>query len=248
MRRRLSDAEAERVLEAERKRRRQWLSDVPIFAAVASQDNAEEFLTAVAEKLEVKTVGRKECVVSKGEFGAEMYFIVRGEAEVLAELGDAPFAQLGVGSFFGEGALLEGGGERNAFVRAVKSLQLFVLTKAHLEQVFEGFPAAEAAIKNPLDDRRAEREVAEQTRAEDDAEEGVPPVEDEELDEEEEQESDSEPEQEQEPEGREGMEQWELDLLEMQDRQEPETTEQPQEDQDEPEPAVEDKEQEEQEE
>ena len=83
MRRRLSDAEAERVLEAERKRRRQWLSDVPIFAAVASQDNAEEFLTAVAEKLEVKTVGRKECVVSKGEYGAEMYFIVRGEAEAL---------------------------------------------------------------------------------------------------------------------------------------------------------------------
>ena len=103
----------------------------------------------------------------------------------------------GVGSFFGEGALLEGGGERNAFVRAVKSLQLFVLTKAHLEQVFEGFPAAEAAIKNPLDDRRAEREVAEQTRAEDEAEEGVPPVEDEEPDEDSEQESDSEPEQEQ---------------------------------------------------
>ena len=105
MRRRLSDAEAERVLEAERKRRRQWLSDVPIFAAVASQDNAEEFLTAVAEKLEVKTVGRKECVVSKGEFGAEMYFIVRGEAEVLAELGDAPFAQLG--DFYADGLCAE---------------------------------------------------------------------------------------------------------------------------------------------
>ena len=77
MRRRLSDAEASRVLEAERKRRRQWLSEVPIFAALASQDNAEQFLTAVAEKLEVQTVGRKECVVSKGEYGAEMYFIVR---------------------------------------------------------------------------------------------------------------------------------------------------------------------------
>ena len=77
----------------------------------------------VAEKLEVKTAARHEFVVKKGEIGAEMYFIVRGEADVLSASDEPAFATLKPGTFFGEQALLEDA-PRNAYVRANVSLKM----------------------------------------------------------------------------------------------------------------------------
>ena len=78
---------------------------------------------AVAEKLEVKTTGRHDFVINKGEIGAEMYFIVRGEAEVLSTPDEPAFATLKQGMFFGEQSLIEDE-SRNAYVRAKTSLKM----------------------------------------------------------------------------------------------------------------------------
>ena len=175
LRQKLSDESAEQVLREEQERRQRWLSGVPLFATVASE---QVFLAAVAEKFEVQTVGRREFVVKKGDVGTEMFFIVRGEAEVLSSVSKPPFAQLKRGQFFGEAALLEGGGERNAFVRAKTSLQVYSLTKARLEGVFAAFPSVEAAIMQGVRERREAREADAKDTPEPEPEphEGLPPA------------------------------------------------------------------------
>ena len=73
--------------------------------------------------MEVQTTTRHEFIVKKGEIGAEMYFIVRGEADVLSAPDEPAFATLTEGMFFGEQALLEDE-PRNACVRAKGSLKM----------------------------------------------------------------------------------------------------------------------------
>ena len=129
----LSDQQAEAVLREEQQRRVESLHAVPLFSNL---DVDDEFFVALADKLSVRTERRHAVVVEKDTVGDEMYFVNRGEAEVLHTLEpDAPpFATVEVGGFFGEGALLGGeGAVRNAYVRARKGLQLHVLAKADLE-------------------------------------------------------------------------------------------------------------------
>ena len=157
MQRRLSEAEAQRILQEELARRREWLSEVPIFEAILRDDESTSFLTAVAEKLQVRTAARKDLVIEKGEIGREMFFVVRGEAEVLGNLDDTPFAVLTQGAFFGEMALMEDA-PRNAYVRAKTSLKMYVLEQEGLREVFRVFPAMEDAIKNPMEARQKQNE------------------------------------------------------------------------------------------
>ena len=91
------------------------------------------------------------------------YFIISGEVEVIC--GKDADAQrlgfLGKGSFFGESALLTEE-PRNAFVRASKTLQLYVLSKESLSEVFTEFPDVERIVKEPLEERKIARIKAEE--------------------------------------------------------------------------------------
>ena len=146
--------------------KRAWLRDVPLFADLSGDD---DFINAIARALTKRSVSRGDVIVTKGDIGTEMYFIVRGEARVLDELEDSePLATLSakgsdprfsdsLGSFFGEDALLSGGGHRNAFVKAAKSMQLYVLGKAELDDALKDFPVVEGILKKSMEQRKSER-------------------------------------------------------------------------------------------
>jgi glucose-6-phosphate 1-dehydrogenase len=86
-----------------------------------------------------------EYILRKGDVGREMYFIVRGRAEVLGD-GDKVLKALGDGDFFGELALLFSK-PRTASVRAVTPCDLFVLDQDDFNRVLEAHPEFAASLE-----------------------------------------------------------------------------------------------------
>lgn len=144
-----------RSMKDEARRRRKWLAQVPLFSALQAES---PFFTALAAKLEERTVRRKAVVVEKGAVGKEMYFIVAGEAEVLASLDEPPFVTLKEGTFFGETALLVEA-PRNAHVRASKTMEMYVLSKSNLHSVFLEFPHIEQIMHDFADCETRRKEL-----------------------------------------------------------------------------------------
>ena len=142
------------------RRRRAWLREVPIFQAVPRDS---PFFQVLATKLTERRVRRQTMVIEKSSVGTEMYFIVEGVVDVLASLDEPPFITLQAGAHFGDNALLTEE-RRNAYVRASKTVELYVLSKADLHKVFLEFPDVEAILQKHAEDRRlrdkVEREAA----------------------------------------------------------------------------------------
>eukprot|EP00762_Andalucia_godoyi_P006366 ANDGO_05842.mRNA.1 Cyclic nucleotide-gated cation channel subunit A len=110
------------------------IEKVPLFKG----QNAH-FISAVVTKMKPRVVLPGYYVIRKGEIGREMFFIARGEVEVVSEDGQQVFARLSEGSFFGEVALLFSG-KRMASVRASMYCDLFVLSKDDFSSVLSEFP------------------------------------------------------------------------------------------------------------
>jgi voltage-gated potassium channel len=89
-------------------------------------------------KLESMICVPQEQVFHVGEIGDVMYFIHRGEVEVLSKEGER-LATLGPGSFFGELALLTSK-PRSATIRAVGYCDLFALKQDDFESALKRYP------------------------------------------------------------------------------------------------------------
>lgn len=83
-------------------------------------------------------------ICRKGAHGDEMYFIVRGEIEILDE-NNTLIARLDDGDFFGEMALLTNQ-VRNATARAVTFCDLYVLDRKTFDQVTHSHPHFRASV------------------------------------------------------------------------------------------------------
>jgi CRP-like cAMP-binding protein len=133
-------------------RRRKWVLGVPLFSGLD-----ERLADAVARVFEPRKVERKTVVIEKGTVGdQEMFFVAKGEVEVLTSLDTPPFATLGGGKFFGESSLLESA-PRNAFVFARKAALLYVLRKSDLKPILRDSPESEAQMAKALQQHMAER-------------------------------------------------------------------------------------------
>ncbi|MCI0457417.1 MAG: glucose-6-phosphate dehydrogenase [Gemmataceae bacterium] len=112
---------------------REALERVPLF-----KGGDPLFLSQVAMSLRPRAAAPGETIIRKGDPGAEMYVICRGEAEVVDGAGRV-IATLREGDCFGEVALLLSE-PRTATVRAKTSCDLFVLEKGDFSRILRDQP------------------------------------------------------------------------------------------------------------
>ncbi|KAI9206670.1 uncharacterized protein BJ171DRAFT_16301 [Polychytrium aggregatum] len=134
------------------------LKSVPLF-----RDCEVGFLHMLALHLKPVQYRQNNLIIKKGDYGMEMYFVVRGIAEVFGDDGKV-YAQFHPGSFFGEVALLFRM-QRTASVRCVSNvINVFKLTKESLDNVLKNFPEINAKIQIEAKKRFQEIESREHTK------------------------------------------------------------------------------------
>ena len=101
-----------------------FVSKVPLFKGCD-----DLFLEDISCCLQYVAVLPTYYVLRKGEVGKEMFFIHKGQVDVVSEDGKMVFASLSEGSFFGEVALVVPGAKRTASIVSKTFTELFVLTK-----------------------------------------------------------------------------------------------------------------------
>lgn len=116
------------------------------------QNAGDDFLMAIAHHLQPRLVAPGDAVCLAGEIGMEMYFVVRGELEVLSPDGKEKFDEVHDGDYFGEIALIKDE-PRNATVRAVSYCDLYVMSRAAFEDVGRQYPAMAAALGETIEER-----------------------------------------------------------------------------------------------
>jgi glucose-6-phosphate 1-dehydrogenase len=95
-------------------------------------------LNAVILALQPVTFEQEELIVNQGDVANEMYFICRGEVEIIDHHGHV-IEQLGDGDFFGEIGILMAT-TRTASVRAKTPCDLFMLTRKDFGRILQDYP------------------------------------------------------------------------------------------------------------
>jgi CRP-like cAMP-binding protein len=88
--------------------------------------------------MESKSKEAGDVIIQQGDSTEDMYFICRGEVQVLDNKGEI-VSELKEGNFFGEISLLMST-ERTATVKAKTSCDLFVLSKAVFSRILRDHP------------------------------------------------------------------------------------------------------------
>ena len=127
--------------------KREAVEKIPLF-----QNASDEFLRAVALELKPQVFTPGDYVFRKGDEGDEMFFVVKGELNVLIEDEGEPIATLKDGDFFGEIALFKDV-SRTATIRAVKYSDLYSLDKGAFNYVLKRFPQFSDAIREMAEKR-----------------------------------------------------------------------------------------------
>ena len=113
---------------------------------------SETFLREVSVLLKSRIVTPGEYVVKAGEEGKSMYFILRGELEVLAPDSPEVLTIMQEGDYFGEIALFTHK-PRTASLRAISYCDLYALDKHSFDYVMKRYPKISAKIEQKVRDR-----------------------------------------------------------------------------------------------
>ncbi|KAI0474162.1 cyclic nucleotide-binding domain-containing protein [Xylariaceae sp. FL0804] len=112
----------------------------------------EEFLVAIGKHLRPQIHSAHDHVLTEGDEAKAMYWLVRGVVAVTSRDGEAVYAELKPGSFFGEIGVLMNMPRTATIVARTKCL-LLVLKKEDLHQELPGFPDMEKAIRHEAHER-----------------------------------------------------------------------------------------------
>ncbi|KAF7546679.1 hypothetical protein G7Z17_g8257 [Cylindrodendrum hubeiense] len=112
----------------------------------------EAFLVAIGNNLKPQVHGANDHIVTEGDDAKAMYWLVRGVVAVTSRDGEAVYAELKPGAFFGEiGVLMQM--PRTATIVARTKCLLLVLKKEDLQAVLPAFPDMEKAIREEAQER-----------------------------------------------------------------------------------------------
>ncbi|KAJ3170000.1 hypothetical protein HDU87_000523 [Geranomyces variabilis] len=136
------------------------LKKIPLF-----RDCSFGFLHMLSLRLKPLQYRQNDILIHKGEVASEMYFVVRGTAEVFSEEDGTCFAEFYPGSFFGEvGVFFHV--KRTASVRCTSSqVSVFKLDKHDLDDVLKQYPEVRAVIKKEARVRFRYNEEREKSKA-----------------------------------------------------------------------------------
>ncbi|KAH7005772.1 hypothetical protein EDB82DRAFT_425545 [Fusarium venenatum] len=112
----------------------------------------EEFLVAIGNHLKPQIQSPNDHIVTEGDEAKAMYWLVRGVVAVTSRDGEAVYAELNPGSFFGEIGVLMSMPRTATIVARTKCL-LLVLKKEDLHAVIPKFPDMEKAIREEAQER-----------------------------------------------------------------------------------------------
>ncbi|KAJ3159299.1 hypothetical protein HDU86_001902 [Geranomyces michiganensis] len=136
------------------------LKKIPLF-----RDCSFGFLHMLSLRLKPLQYRQNDILIRKGEVASEMYFVVRGTAEVFSEDDGTCFAEFHPGAFFGEvGVFFHV--KRTASVRCTSSqVAVFKLDKHDLDDVLKQYPEVSAVIRKEARVRYQYNEEREKSKA-----------------------------------------------------------------------------------
>ncbi len=126
---------------------------IPIFAG-ASDSMIADFVV----RLKPVIFTPNDYIIKKGERGDCLYFISRGQVEVINDENGETIATLGVGAYFGEIALIDSA-PRNATIRARDYCDLYSLDKDSFDEVIKEYPDFYDKIKAMAKQRQEENRL-----------------------------------------------------------------------------------------
>ncbi|CAN3352741.1 hypothetical protein DICA1_A10682 [Diutina catenulata] len=115
------------------------------------------FHAKVAANLKLVSLHPQQYIIRKGEPAKSMYWILKGTVSVTSTDGEAVYAELNAGSFFGEIGILYNR-PRTATVVARTRVLLGVLTSDNLNTVLKNYPVIERRIRDEAQERMAIQE------------------------------------------------------------------------------------------
>lgn len=125
------------------------LRTFPLFAAAP-----ESFLQAVASHVRCQAYSPRDYIITEGDEAKAMYWLVKGTVAVTSRDGEAQFAELKPGAFFGEiGVLMNI--PRTATIIARTKCLLVALAKDALQAELPNYPEVEKAIRDEAHERLA---------------------------------------------------------------------------------------------
>ena len=127
------------------------VANVPLFSFLDAAKIGE-----ITDLLELERVPANFQIITKGDPADALYFVHQGEVEV--QLSSGP-ARLGVGSFFGEIALLKDC-TRTATVTSVCQSQLMLLSVKDFQALLRSNPDIQIALNDVMESRLKELEAA----------------------------------------------------------------------------------------
>ena len=114
---------------------KQLIMKVPFF-----QDCDDAFIKTIVYRLKSELILEKDVVFHEGDAADEMYFLRRGNVNVLAPRSTRVVAILEEGGYFGEIGILVSNGRRSNTVVARTKCEYYTLQKTDLDWVLERFP------------------------------------------------------------------------------------------------------------